>query len=172
MLVSERTIRNEGRQSYGYRCGYCGVHEEEIGSELEIDHFQPRVAGGGEEAENLVYCCSTCNRLKANFWPATNPAETQQRLLHPQRDALQSHLHEEKDGLLVALTATGAFHIDRLRLNRPPLVALRRARQRTLQVQNAFASAQEEVTQLRARVALLEEELEKVLTQLSRLLGR
>lgn len=170
--MSERTIRNAVRQSYGYRCGYCGVHEEEVGSELEIDHFQPRASGGGEGAENLVYCCSTCNRLKANFWPATNPAETQQRLLHPQRDASASHLREEKDGLLVALTATGAFHIGRLRLNRPPLVALRRARQRTLQVQHTFADAQEELTQLRARVSLLEEELAKVLAQLSRLLGR
>lgn len=170
--MSERTIRNAVRQSYGYRCGYCGVHEEEVGSELEIDHFQPRASGGGEEAENLVYCCSTCNRLKANFWPATNPAETQQHLLHPQRDASASHLHEEKDGLLVALTATGAFHIGRLRLNRPPLVALRRARRRTLQVQHTFADAQEELTQLRARVSLLEEELAKVLAQLSLLLGR
>jgi hypothetical protein len=170
--VSEKASRDVVRQAYDYCCGYCGVHEEEVGSELEIDHFQPRAAGGGDEPENLVYCCSMCNRLKGDFWPAGALEQTQRRLLHPQRDPMPIHLQQEMDGRLKALTETGLFHIDRLRLNRPPLVALRRARQRTRQLQIALTSAQEERKRLQAKITLLEGELEKVLEQLARLLNR
>jgi hypothetical protein len=70
-----------------------------------------------------------CLRVpKGDFWPATDPLTTPQRLLHPTRDDLTQHLREEPDGHLVAISATGAFHLTRLRLNRPPLLALRRAR--------------------------------------------
>ena len=169
--MAEKTLRNTVRQVYGYRCGYCGVHEEEVGSELELDHFQPRAAGGGDEPENLVYCCSMCNRLKGDFWPADVLAPTQRRLLHPQREPMPLHLQEEVDGRLKGLTETGSFHIERLRLNRPPLVALRCARQRVPQFQRALTVAQEEREKLRTRITSLEGELEKVLEQLARLLN-
>src|SRR3712207_7162550 len=48
------------RRLYQERCGYCGVREVEAGSELELDHFQPRAAGGSDDLDNLVYCCPTC----------------------------------------------------------------------------------------------------------------
>jgi hypothetical protein len=147
------------------------VHEEEVGSELEIDHFQPRSAGGGDELDNLVYCCPTCNRLKGDFWPMSDPGATQHRLLHPKRDDPSIHVREEGNGRLTALTETGAFHIERLRLNRPPLVALHRARQETAQLHRQLAAAQEERTRLQERIASLEKELEEVLLQLSRLLS-
>jgi hypothetical protein len=40
--MTEPERRARVRERYGARCGYCGVHENEAGSELEIDHFQPR----------------------------------------------------------------------------------------------------------------------------------
>jgi HNH endonuclease len=46
-----------------------------VGSELEIDHFQPKSAGGGDELENLIYCCTPCNRHKAMFWPIVDAAQ-------------------------------------------------------------------------------------------------
>ena len=87
----DRATREAVRQEYEYRCGYCGVHEEEVGSELELDHFQPRSAGGSDERNNLVYCCSTCNRLKGDFWPQENILSTSHRLLHPEKDDLATH---------------------------------------------------------------------------------
>lgn len=67
-------LREAVRRAYQHRCGYCGVHENEAGCELEIDHFRPVSKGGGDESENLVYCCTACNRHKADFWPtAENP---------------------------------------------------------------------------------------------------
>ena len=82
------------------------------------------------------------------------------------------HLQQEVGGRLKALTETGSFHIERLRLNRPPFVALRRARQRTRQLQIALTRAQEERERLQAKITLLEGELEKILEQLARLLNR
>jgi len=40
----------------------------------------------------------------------------------------------------MALTETGAFHIERVRLNRPPLVALHRACQETAQLHRQLAA--------------------------------
>lgn len=169
--MEEQEHREAVRRAYDYRCGYCGVHEQEAGSELEIDHFKPRALGGGDDLDNLVYCCPTCNRLKGDFWPTDEPSTTLRRLLHPKRDDLAMHLREEADGRLIALTKTGAFHIERLRLNRPPLVALRRARQESVRLQQELAEAQEERMHLRERIAVLEREVEEVVAQLTRLLS-
>jgi 5-methylcytosine-specific restriction endonuclease McrA len=99
--VDERVRREAVRQTYAYRCGYCGVHEEEAGGVLEIDHFHPRASGGGDDLDNLVYCCSTCNRLKGDFWPSDRDWATPNRLLHPIRDDVTGHLLEDEDGRLV-----------------------------------------------------------------------
>lgn len=169
--MGERERRKAVRRAYGYRCGYCGVHEEEAGSKLEIDHFQPRSAGGGDELDNLVYCCPACNRLKGDFWPTDDLSTTHRRLLHPKRDDITQHLREEEDGRLTALTETGAFHIEWLRLNRPPLVALRRTRRDVAGLRRDLTAAREEQARLQERVGSLERELERVLEQLLRLLG-
>jgi len=176
--VIKRERREALRRAYGRRCGYCGVHEEEAGSKLEIDHFRPRSAGGANEGDsqqslgNLVYCCPTCNRLKGDFWPDCDPLQTPHRLLHPKRDNVSQHLQEGKDGRLTALTETGSFHIERLRLNRPPLVALRRARRETEGLRRDLITAQEEQARLRERIGTLEIELEGILEQILRLSGQ
>lgn len=166
--MDEQERRDTIRQAYAFRCGYCGVHEEEAGGLLEIDHFQPRVAGGEDDFDNLVYCCPTCNRLKGDFWPATNPDTTLHRVLHPQRDAVMDHFREDEEGQLVALTETGAFHIARLRLNRAPLVALRRARREHERIRQELVISQNEQLRLRESIIDLERELNEIL----RLLGR
>jgi hypothetical protein len=168
--MNEEARRAAVRSAYDGRCGYCTVHESEAGAELEIDHFQPRSAHGSNDLDNLVYCCTACNRLKGDFWPATDPLTATRRLLHPKRDDLTEHLHEELSGLIVALTATGAFHLDRLRLNRPPLLALRRARRDVAHLRQTLANAQAEQAQLRERIAALERTLQEVLAQIARLL--
>jgi len=85
-----RKLRESVRLAYNFRCGYCDIHENEIGSELEIDHFRPLVSGGDDKFENLVYCCSACNRNKRDYWPE----DKIERLLHPQHDDRPLHLRE------------------------------------------------------------------------------
>ncbi len=60
----------------------------------------------------------------------------------------------------------------RLRLNRPPLVALRRARRETESLHRDLITAQEEQARLRERIGMLERELESVLEQILRLSGQ
>ena len=102
------------RQQFQFRCGYCGVRERDAGAELTVDHFQPSSQGGLHEAQNWVYCCHACNEFKGDHWQPDSP----RRILHPLRDATAPHLVEEEDGTVRALTETGAFHIERLHLNR------------------------------------------------------
>ncbi len=59
---------------------------------------------------------------------------------------------EEKDGMLRALTDTGAFHIDRLHLNREPLVERRRELHRQESLRKAEAAERERLEQLLERV--------------------
>jgi len=168
--MTEEARRATVHATYHGRCGYCTVHESEAGTELEIDHFQPRAAGGSDDPNNLVYCCTTCNRLKGDFWPEIDPLTTTRRLLHPTRDELTAHLREELDGRIVARTETGAFHLDRLRLNRPPLLALRQARREVTYLRQTLADAQAEQVLLQERIATLEITLQDMLAQIARLL--
>jgi hypothetical protein len=144
------------RLDYNFRCGYCGVHEEDVGGLLEIDHFQPTSRGGLDEYTNWVYCCTTCNRIKSDFWPKHNPLTTTYRILHPKRDNLSQHIREEPDGRLIAVTETGQFHLTRLRLNRPQLIA-RRRKQKELVI---FRVQQR---QMLMRLEELEQQLEQLL---------
>jgi len=56
--MDEHERRQKIRRLYDYRCGYCGVHEVEAGSELEIDHFQPRSADGTDDLDDGNKPCS------------------------------------------------------------------------------------------------------------------
>ena len=87
-----RELREAVRRAYDFRCGYCGMHENEIGSELEIDHFRPSAAGSSDDPSNLVYCCPACNRNKRDYWSE----DEARRLLHPQRDDWTLYLREDE----------------------------------------------------------------------------
>ncbi|MDQ3254383.1 MAG: HNH endonuclease [Acidobacteriota bacterium] len=161
--MTEPELRQAVRRAYDFACGYCGVREEDAGSLLELDHFEPRSAGGGDGLENLVYCCTTCNRLKGDFWSTST---TEKRLLHPQRDDFSQHLRFEPDGLFTALTETGSFHLARLRLNRPPLVALRRERAENAGLRDELEQAQAVQKSLRERLVALDNKIERILEEL------
>ncbi len=150
--------KDDLRRRFQYRCGYCGVREADVGAELTVDHFQPRSRGGADDADNLVYCCHACNEFKGDFWEPDAPL----RLLHPLRDAPAAHLVEEPDGTLRGLTETGSAHIDRLRLNRDPLVAYRRER-------HLLEAARQVERLLLNRLHELEGRLEQLLADLCRL---
>ena len=117
-------MRQQVRQRAGCACEFCGVTEESAASELTIDHYQPQAKGGGDDLDNLVYSCPKCNSYKSDYWSVDN----QPALWNPRIDPATLHFIEAEDGLLHPLTATGRLTIERLRLNRPPLVNNRRQR--------------------------------------------
>lgn len=46
----------------GFICHYCGTTE----AQMTVDHKIPISCGGDDSPENLVCCCHSCNRKKAN----------------------------------------------------------------------------------------------------------
>lgn len=153
-----RGQKQDLRALYEFRCGYCGVGEAEVGAELTLDHFQPRSRGGTEENENLVYACHACNEFKSDFWPD----ETQTHLLHPRRDDLSLHLATGDDGWLQGLTPEGELLIDRLRLNRAPLVERRRTLVRQSVLEEERRALLQQLADLEQQVQRLSDELESV----------
>ena len=152
----------EVRRHYNYRCGYCGVSETECGGELTIDHFRPVSAGGDDGDNNLVYCCFRCNGYKADFHPSPDDIKHGFQLLHPLIDSSASHFQQDRTGLLVPLTAQGAFHLKLLHLNRPLLVELRLLRVlHDLLVEDRDALRKNNV-ELRRLVGRLEQYLEQI----------
>jgi hypothetical protein len=170
MAISTET-REEVRRRYHYRCGYCGVHENDVGSELEIDHFKPKVFGGTDDLENLVYCCPACNKFKHDFWPSIQASTNPRRLLHPMTDNIQEHLAQDEGGRLIALSETGAFHLEKLRLNRPQLLAFREKRLIEKKVYTGIAEAAAKSKELGTRGSELTELLNEAFTQIERLRG-
>lgn len=158
------------RQRYAFRCGYCGVSEVEVGGELTVDHFRPVSAGGEDREENLVYACVRCNQYKGVLLPEATDCKQERRLLHPLQDDLTLHFREdETTNRLEGQTATGHFHIEALRLNRPPLIINRQRRQllALLEARLEQAIAENKVLQDRlARrdlyIAYLEERLDRL----------
>ncbi len=151
-------IRAAVREAYGRRCGYCGVSEIWVGGELEIDHFRPLRYGGADTLDNLVYACTICNRFKSDYWPADD-APDNLRLLYPSKDDLSAHVLQTSDGRLVGLTPRGWFHIDRLHLNRPLLIELRRFRHAEQLLYQELEQVQTINAQLQKRIWALEIEL-------------
>ena len=136
-------LRTALRERFEFRCGFCGVHEDDVGSLLTVDHFQPKSQGGADDIENLVYCCHACNEYKADLWNPTG----EHRILHPLLDSLPEHLEESEEGVLTAHTETGRFYIARLRLNRPQLIASRTKRRRERDLEIRYRELQDRYRQ-------------------------
>jgi len=60
----------------GHACRYCGWTEADkaltgdyVGAALSLDHVIPVSQDGTDDYENLVTCCTVCNRLKGDRTP-------------------------------------------------------------------------------------------------------
>lgn len=164
-------VRGAVRSAFEGRCGYCGVSETSVGGELEMDHYLPQAAGGSDDIDNLVYACTACNRFKGDYCPVAGTPESL-RLLHPRRDEASAHVVETENGRLVGLTPRGWLHIQRLHLNRPQLVELRRL-YRALSAQGDNLSlARDAEARLRQENALLQIEIARLRAAVAELLRR
>ena len=161
-------IREQVRRRAEFACEFCGVSETDAGGSLTVDHFQPRVSGGTDDFDNLIYCCACCNQYKHDYWP-THPQEP--RLWNPRHEPPKHHLIELEDGRVHPLTATGSFTLLRLRLNRPPLVAWRlrkRAQAEEIRLLERYRDLVQLLAQLhRQKAAMLEEQQQLLAEQRS-----
>jgi hypothetical protein len=104
-----------------------------------------------------VYCCHACNEFKGDFWQPDSPL----RILHPLREEPASHWTEQDDGTLLPQSESGAFHIERLHLNRGPLAAYRQERRR-------LDLARQTQARLLERLQRLEEQVQTLIARLER----
>ena len=121
MTVSA-ALRSAVRSRAAFACEFCGVTETDAGGELTVDHLEPVSRGGEDTLDNLVYCCSRCNLYKRDHWPV-RPMDPV--LWNPRSEPARRHFVELDDRTVHAVSSTGAFTVQRLRLNRPALVAWR-----------------------------------------------
>ena len=122
-----QSTRDLVRYRANFACEYCEVTETDTGAILTIDHFRPSSHAGGDDEGNLVYCCHRCNEHKGDYWPQADETPS---LWNPRVDHREQHFTLLADGILFGTTGTGDFTAQRLRLNRPALVALRLRRLR------------------------------------------
>jgi uncharacterized protein (TIGR02646 family) len=110
------------------RCAYC---ESKLGltSPPEIDQFYPKSLYPDKafQLDNLLLCCSVCNRNKGNSFPLDE--EGLPLLLNPRFDNFGEHLTIEKDGTASSISARGKTTIKLLDLNRPALIEERKLKQ-------------------------------------------
>jgi len=151
-------LRERVRRRAGFACEYCGVTETDVAGQLTIDHFHPQAKGGSDAVDNLVYCCHRCNEYKSDYWAQESNVLS---LWNPRQEPAEAHLMELADGKLLAITETGVLTLNRLRLNRPPLVANRLKRQRNAEEQRLLTHLRDVLTvldQMQAQNNLLSKE--------------
>ena len=121
-------LRRQIRVRFAHCCAYCHTAESLTVTVLEIEHMIPRSVGGETVFENLCLACPTCNRQKAYRQNAIAPLLGQTvPLFHPQQQQWENHFAWNEDATeIIGLTATGQATIEALRMNRPPLIRLRR----------------------------------------------
>lgn len=163
-------VRQLVRHRANFACEFCTVTETDTGGELTVDHFQPSAKGGGDDPDNLLYCCMRCNLHKADYWPKT-PSEP--HLWNPRNEQMASHLLVLTDGTLYPTTPVGEFTIARLRLNRPPLIAYRLdklKRQETELLLQRYREIIRTLEQLTAQQSILLDESQALLEEQRRVL--
>lgn len=163
-------LRTQVRERFNASCGYCGVHEDTVGSTLTVDHHRPRMHGGAHDAENLVYCCARCNEYKGAYWHEQDPPHV--RLLHPGLDDLKQHLRPNDDGHVTGVTPEGEFFVQRLRLNRPQLVAYRLTRRSEAARAAELLATRRRIGELERMILDLRTALESTADEIERLLKR
>ncbi len=57
------SLRNAVIEGKGRHCGYCGKGPL-YKKALQLDHIVPVVSGGTNSYENLIPCCTKCNKAK------------------------------------------------------------------------------------------------------------
>ena len=129
--------RQEIREDCLGRCVFCDVHENECGGaeSIHLDHFRPQKYKEHEhlinDPHNLVWCCSGCNRLKSDDWPALGTTDTVMGswgYIDPFEQNRREYFLVREDGQIDALKPPAEYTINCLLLNRISRARLREIR--------------------------------------------
>ena len=122
--------RNRIRVRAGYRCEYCGLHEDDrsvIG--FQIEHVIPKKHGGSNDASNLAYSCPTCNRHKGPNLAGIDPQDgSLVPLFNPRTQDWEDHF-EVLGSRIEGITSIGRVTVLVLVMNGPEQVDRRTDRE-------------------------------------------
>jgi hypothetical protein len=132
------------------QCVYCAIPDSRYGGldNFHVDHFRPKKKFPGlqKRITNLYLACAICNRFKSDDWPA-DPAADYGVAAYPDPggcDYTSLINIDPANGVLAGKFAASTYVIERLYLNRPQLIRLRRAaalEQRLTNLENALEIA-------------------------------
>ena len=162
-------VRQQVRQRAKYCCEYCDVSETDTGAELTLDHFYPTSKGGSDTIDNLVYCCYKCNQYKGSYAQEATLAE----IWNPRISSREEHFLVLTSGELYPLSNIANYTLVLLRLNRKPLIALRKKRleQEHLEQQLAYYQASlDALKQLNAQLVQQHQKQQELLKQQAQLI--
>lgn len=112
-------------------CEYCLSPDALCPTTYNIEHVRPVSVGGEDATDNMAWSCGGCNGRKGAATGAYD-SETKEwtPLYNPRVDEWEAHFlwDENDDAVLVARTSIGRVTIERLQLNRPEVVNLRRVK--------------------------------------------
>jgi len=125
--LTARVKERVARRAQGV-CEYCKCRADYSPDTFSIEHILAAARGGGDELSNLALSCQGCNNRKFVSTHAEDPVNGERvPLFHPRRDSWNDHFAWNEDlTLVIGLTPTGRATMERLDLNRPGVVNLRR----------------------------------------------
>jgi hypothetical protein len=110
------------------RCEYCKLAQAGQEARFHIDHIIPLARGGQTTPDNLALACVSCSLRKGAREMTTDPQTGAiVRLFNPRHDRWEEHFAWQNDVMLVGLTEIGRATVAALDLNRPLILAIRRA---------------------------------------------
>lgn len=114
--------RNDLRQDFNGRCGYCDDPDERVDRVLfHIDHRAPKKRFPERETtyENLIYACRICNVSKSDHWVGNDPDVPNngaEGFVDPCAIDYDDHLARDNGGRIVSISPLGTYMRRRLKL--------------------------------------------------------
>jgi hypothetical protein len=121
--VTRETVAERAR----HRCEYCQLPEiADPHHAFHLEHITPRQHGGSDDADNLAWSCSRCNRRKGTNLTTIDPVSGSiVALFHPRRDLWQEHF-SLREARIHGMTPTGRATARLLDMNSLHRLQLRR----------------------------------------------
>ena len=114
-----------------YRCIYCSIHESSFGGirNFHVEHYRPKSIFDHltDDIKNLYYACCICNCFKGNDWP-NEPYDNFSNISYPDPSKVNySNIFKvNKNGKVDVLYVAAIYLVEKLYINRPQLIVLRR----------------------------------------------
>lgn len=113
--------REQLKEDFNCRCGYCDDRDVPRSASFEIDHFVPQKIDSTKETDynNLVYACKSCNNAKRAKWPTgdkTRPNDGKKGWIDPCFKAYDAQFERSDDGRILPKTELGSWMYENLKL--------------------------------------------------------